>query len=276
MSKERTMRIALIQQKNTRDREKNLARGLDALDRAASAGAGLVVFPELSFLPFLPQHPVGPGYREWAEPVPGPTTELISRKAAERRVVVVFNLLEINDGKTYDSSPVINSDGRLLGINRMVHIMEAPGFHEKGYYHPGDLGAGVYETTAGRIGVAICYDRHFPEYMRALALKGAELVVTPQAGAKGEWPAGLFEAELQVAAFQNGYFCALANRVGKEEVVEFDGGSFVVDPSGQVIARAEKEREDILLAEIDFDLIENCPARRHFIPDRRPEVYQKL
>ncbi|MDH7513644.1 MAG: carbon-nitrogen hydrolase family protein [Clostridiales bacterium] len=276
MNQKKTIRIALIQQKNTLDREKNLARGLDALDRAASAGAGLIVFPELSFLPFLPQHPAGPGYRDWAETVPGPTTELISRKAAERRVVVIFNLLEIHDGKTYDSSPVIDSDGRLVGVNRMVHVMEAPGFHEKGYYHPGDLGAGVFETAAGRIGVAICYDRHFPEYMRALALKGAELVVTPQAGAKGEWPAGLFEAELQVAAFQNGYFCALANRVGKEEVVEFDGGSFVVDPSGQVIARAEKEIEDILLAEIDFGLIENCPARRHFIPDRRPEVYQKL
>ncbi|RFT15116.1 MAG: N-carbamoylputrescine amidase [Candidatus Saccharicenans subterraneus] len=276
MNQKKTIRIALIQQKNTLDREKNLARGLDALDRAASAGAGLIVFPELSFLPFLPQHPAGPGYREWAETVPGPTTELISRKAAERRVVVIFNLLEIHDGKTYDSSPVIDSDGRLVGVNRMVHVMEAPGFHEKGYYHPGDLGAGVFETAAGRIGVAICYDRHFPEYMRGLALKGAELVVTPQAGAKGEWPAGLFEAELQVAAFQNGYFCALANRVGKEEVVEFDGGSFVVDPSGQVIARAEKEREDILLAEINFGLIDNCPARRHFIPDRRPEVYQKL
>lgn len=276
MNQKKTIRIALIQQKNTGDREKNLARGLDALDRAASAGAGLIVFPELSFLPFLPQHPAGPGYRDWAETVPGPTTELISRKAAERRVVVIFNLLEINDGKTYDSSPVIDSDGRLVGVNRMVHVMEAPGFHEKGYYHPGDLGAGVFETAAGRIGVAICYDRHFPEYMRALALKGAELVVTPQAGAKGEWPAGLFEAELQVAAFQNGYFCALTNRVGQEEVVEFDGGSFVIDPSGQVIARAEKEREDILLAEIDFGLIENCPARRHFLPDRRPEVYQNL
>ncbi len=276
MNQERTIRIALIQQKNSRDREKNLARGLEALDRSASAGASLVVFPELSFLPFLPQHLAGPGYKEWAETVPGPTTELMARKAAERRVVVIFNLLEIDGVKTYDSSPVIDSDGRLLGVNRMVHVMEAPGFHEKGYYHPGDLGAGVFETTVGRVGVAICYDRHFPEYMRALALKGAELVVTPQAGAKGEWPAGLFEAELQVAAFQNGYFCALANRVGQEEVVEFDGGSFVVDPSGQVIARAEKEKEDILIAEIDFGLIKNCPARQYFLPDRRPEVYQNL
>jgi N-carbamoylputrescine amidase len=276
VNNEKKIIIALVQQQNTPDRQKNLERGLEALDRAASAGAQLVVFPELSFLPFLPQRPAQPGFELWAETVPGPTTDRLARKAADLRVVVILNLLEIQAGKTYDSSPVIDSDGRLVGVNRMVHVMEAPGFHEKGYYHPGDLGAGVFKTSAGQVGVAICYDRHFPEYMRALALKGAELVVTPQAGAKGEWPAGLFQAELQVAAFQNGYFCALANRVGQEEVVEFDGGSFVVDPSGQVIARAVQEKEDILLAEVDFSRLRDCPARKHFLRDRRPEVYDKL
>ncbi len=272
----RKIKIALIQQANTSDRDKNLRRGLEALEKAASAGADLVVFPELSFLPFLPQHPARAGFEIHAEEVPGPATRIISRKAAELGVAVVFNLLEIQAGKTYDSSPVIDRDGRLAGLNRMVHVMEAPGFHEKGYYHPGDLGAGVFEISCGRVGVAICYDRHFPEYMRALALKGAELVVIPQAGAKGEWLPGLFEAELQTAAFQNGYFIALANRVGREEVVDFEGGSLVVDPSGQIIARAGKDTEEILLAEVDFSLIENCPARRHFLPDRRPEIYNRL
>ncbi|MDI6844947.1 MAG: nitrilase-related carbon-nitrogen hydrolase [Candidatus Saccharicenans sp.] len=272
----RKIKIALVQQANTRDREHNLKRGLEALEKAARAGARLVLFPELSFLPFLPQHPARPGFEIQAEEVPGPTTAIISQRAAELGVVVVFNLLEIHEGKTYDSSPVIDSNGRLIGLNRMVHVMEAPGFHEKGYYHPGDLGAGVFETSAGRLGVAICYDRHFPEYMRALALKGAELVVIPQAGAKGEWPPGLFEAELQVAAFQNGYFIALANRVGREEVVDFEGGSLVVDPSGQIIARAGKGREEVLLTEVDFSLLDNCPARRHFLPDRRPEIYNRL
>lgn len=276
MSEGKILRIALIQQSNTPDRNRNLARGLEALERAASAGAELIVFPELSFLPFLPQHPASPGFEALAETVPGPTSEIISRKAAELRVVVIFNLLERHQGKTFDCSPVIDSNGRLVGLNRMVHVMEAPGFHEKGYYHPGDLGAGVFETSAGRIGVAICYDRHFPEYMRALTLKGAEVVVIPQAGAKGEWPAGLFEAELRVAAFQNGYFCALANRVGKEEAVEFDGGSFVVDPSGQVMARASRGKEDLLVAELDFSQLQHCPARKHFLPDRRPEIYDRL
>jgi len=273
---ERKTKIALVQLACSQDRAQNLKKGLARLEEAAQNGAQVVVFPELSFLPFLPQHPAEPGFEGWAEPVPGPTTDILARKAADLGVVVIFNLLEIRDGKTYDSSPVIDSDGRLLGLNRMVHVMEAPGFHEKGYYHPGDLGAGVFETAVGKLGVAICYDRHFPEYMRALTLKGAELVVTPQAGAKGEWPAGLFEAELQVAAFQNGYFCALANRVGREEAVEFDGGSFVVDPSGQIIARAVREKEDLLLAELDFSRLRDCPARKHFLADRRPEIYHKL
>ncbi|MGQ9801504.1 MAG: nitrilase-related carbon-nitrogen hydrolase [Candidatus Saccharicenans sp.] len=273
---ERKIKVALVQLACSRDRVQNLTKGLARLEEAAAKGAQLVVFPELSFLPFLPQHPAEPGFEAWAEPVPGPTTEILARKAAELGVVVIFNLLETHEGKTYDSSPVIDSDGRLVGLNRMVQVMEAPGFHEKGYYHPGNLGAGVFQTAAGKVGVAICYDRHFPEYMRALALKGAELVAVPQAGAKGEWPAGLFEAELQVAAFQNGYFCALTNRVGREEVVEFDGGSFLVDPSGQVIARAVREKEDLLLAEVDFSRLQDCPARKHFLGDRRPEIYDKL
>ena len=119
----------------------------------------------------------------------------------------------------------------------MIHITDYDCFHERGYYCPGDSGAPVYETAYGKIGVAICYDRHYPEYMRALTLSGAEIVFVPQAGAVGEWPEGLYEAELRVAAFQNGYFTALCNRVGQEPKLNFAGESFVCDPSGCVIAR---------------------------------------
>jgi len=276
MARPGKIKIALIQQKNTANRDRNMRKGLEALEKAAAAGARLIVFPELSFLPFLPQRPAGSDFASYAETIPGPTTELLSSKAAELGVTLVFNLLEIYDGQTYDSSPVIDSDGRLVGLNRMVHVLEAPGFHEKSYYQPGDLGAGVFETSVGVIGVAICYDRHFPEYTRALALKGAELVVIPQAGVKGEWPEGLFEAEIQVMAFQNGYFCALANRVGKEETLIFDGGSLVADPFGQIIAQAKKGEEQILLAEIDFNQISSSPARKHFLIDRRPDIYDHL
>ncbi len=171
---------------------------------------------------------------------------------------------------------MIDADGTLLGKTRMVHVLEAPLFHEKSFYRPGDLGAGVFETAVGRIGVAICYDRHFPEYMRALALRGAELVVIPQAGALDEWPEGLFEAEVRTAAFQNGYFAALANRVGPEGPLTFAGESFVCDPEGRVLARAPRLEEAILVCEVDFSVLSACPARRFFLPDRRPEAYEDL
>jgi N-carbamoylputrescine amidase len=144
----------------------------------------------------------------------------------------------------------------------MIHIIDAPHFHVKGYYTPGDLGAGVFDTAAGRIGVAICYDRHFPEYMRALALKGAELIIIPQAGGVGEWPHGVFESEVQIAAFQNGYFAALVNRVGTEDYVAFDGESFVSDPEGQVIARAPSGTDRVLYADIDLGQVKACTAKK--------------
>ena len=149
-----------------------------------------------------------------------------------------MNFYERDGLESYDSSPVIDANGHVLGVTRMTHITEYPCFHEQGYYTPGDSGAPVYDTKAGRIGVAICYDRHFPEYMRALAVAGADLVVVPQAGAVGEWPDGLYEAEMRVAAFQNGYHVALCNRVGKEDCLEFAGESFVCNADGVVIARA--------------------------------------
>ncbi len=158
----------------------------------------------------------------------------------------------------------------------MVHIMEGPGFHERGYYTPGDRESFVFDTAAGRIGVAICYDRHFPEYMRGLRLAGAELVVVPQAGAVGEWTEGIFEAELQVAAFQNGYHAALVNRVGREGELDFAGESFVVDPDGRVIARAPRGLDHILYADCDLSKNAASHAARHFLEDRRPEVYGRM
>jgi beta-ureidopropionase len=267
------MKIALIQQQAGNDHETNVRRGVSALEEAAARGARLAVFPELAFLPFFPQRKRDEQPAPPSEPIPGPTTDLFRGLARKLGIVVVLNLFERDGDRTYDSSPVLDADGRLLGTTRMIHIMEGPCFHETDFYHPGDRGAAVYETAIGRIGVAICYDRHYPEYMRALALKGADLVVVPQAGSVGEWPAGVFEAELQVASFQNGFFAALANRVGPEERLTFAGESYVTDPLGRVIARAQAGREEIPYADLDFSLLAQCSARRHFLRDRRPEVY---
>jgi N-carbamoylputrescine amidase len=131
----------------------------------------------------------------------------------------------------------------------------------------------VFDTAVGRLGVAICYDRHFPEYMRALALGGADLVVVPQAGVVDEWPAGFFEGELCTAAFQNGYFVALCNRVGVEGPLTFAGESFVCGPEGVVRGRAPRGEDAVLLAEIDLADAARSHARRVLLADRRPELY---
>ncbi len=269
------MHIALIQQRAGDDLAENLARGLAAFERAADEGAQLVCFAELAFEPFYPREVAGPEASLRAQSIPGMITEAFSERARARGVVVVLNLFERAGDQCFDASPVIDADGRLLGTTRMIHITDYPGFHEQGYYAPGDRDLPVYHTAVGKVGVAICYDRHFPEAMRALALGGADLVVIPQAGTEGEWPAGLYEAELQVAAFQNGYFTALCNRVGREGKLVFAGESFVCAPDGRVIARAGRGTEEILHADLDLHELDDSSALRLFLRHRRPDLYAR-
>jgi predicted amidohydrolase len=267
------VKVALVQQHASDSKPDNVARGLAAVDTAAAAGADLVVFAELAFERFYPQRPADGDPHRHAEAVPGQMTAAFAERATRHGVVIVLNLYERDGSSAYDCSPVIDADGRLLGRTRMVHITDYACFHEQGYYTPGDTGAPVYDTKAGKIGVAICYDRHYPEYMRALAVAGADLVVVPQAGAVGEWPDGLYEAEMRVAAFQNGYYTALCNRVGEEDCLTFSGESFVCSPNGEVIARAPSLHDAILYADIDLAATGRSHARRLFLRDRRPDLY---
>lgn len=268
------MRIALVQQHATRDRADNLARGLAGFESAVRQGARIVGFAELAFEWFYPQRPAGnANLLALAEPLDGPTVTAFQKKVRELGAAVVLNLFERDGQRTFDSSPVIDADGTLLGVTRMIHITEYSCFHEQGYYTPGDRGAPVYETQAGRVGVAICYDRHFPEYMRALAVNRADLVFVPQAGAAGEWPDGLYEGEMRVAAFHNGYCVALCNRVGMEDCLNFAGESFVCDADGNIIARAPLGLDHVLVADVDLARNEQSHARQLFLRHRRPELY---
>ena len=267
------MKVAIIQQQATKDVAANVQQGLDNIDKAAVQGAELAVFAELAFTRFYPQYLADGDVHHLAERVPGPTTEKFMAKAKEHNMVVVINLFELENGKTYDSSPVIDADGTLLGTTQMVHVADYECFYEKSYYAEGDHGAPVYDTAVGKIGVAICYDRHYPEFMRALGVNGAEVVVIPQAGTVGEWPDGLYEAELQVASFHNGYFCALANRVGKEDQMEFAGESVITNPEGRVIAQSPGGVDDILIHDLDLTEVQKSHARTMFFRDRRPDIY---
>ncbi len=270
------MKVGLIQRQCSQNYDNNLKKGTNAFKTAASQGAELICYAELGFSYFLPQYPAESKDLEKAETIPGPTTEAFCKLAKEYGVVTVLNLFERDGSKTYDSSPVIDSNGKILGTTRMAHIMDGMGFYEKGYYYPGNTNRFVYNTGVGKVGIAICYDRHFPEYMRNLALYGAEIVIIPQAGAVGEWTEGMFQAEVRVTAFQNGYFAALVNRVGKEDKLNFAGESFVVNPEGEVIAQAPKGKDFILYADCDLSEVPKSTARRFFLSDRRPEYYRKF
>ena len=269
------MRLALVQQPAGPDLAGNLARGLDAFERAADAGADLVAFAELAFSPFWPQRHASPDALAHAEALDGQTVAAFQERCAARGVVAVLNLFERDGDHTFDTSPVIDADGALLGATRMLHITDYDAFHEQGYYAPGDRGLPVYDTAAGRVGVAICYDRHYPEVMRHLATQRADLVVVPQAGAVGEWPDGLYEAEMRVAAFQNGYHVALVNRVGEEERLTFAGESFVTGPDGVVLARAGTGTEETLTVDLDLSANDRSHARRLFLRDARPNLYAR-
>jgi len=270
------MKIALVQQHAVQDREDNIKRGVEAFKIAAENGAELIAYAELGFSRFFPQFPSVDDFQAYAEKIPGPLTEHFSMLSKQYGVVTVLNLYETDGSYYYDSSPVIDADGKILGVVRMVHIMDGMGFYEKNYYTPGNNKRFVYDTRIGRVGVAICYDRHFPEYMRHLALQEAEIVVVPQAGAVGEWTDGIFEAELQVASFQNGYFTALVNRVGKEENLNFAGGSFICDPEGRIIAQAAHWEDFILYADCDLEIVKKSPAKKYFLYDRRPDFYEMM
>jgi N-carbamoylputrescine amidase len=268
-----TVRIALAQRAATDNYDVNLNGMLRTMEEAAQRGAQLFCVPELALTPFFPQHTQHSHAQAYAEAIPGPTTDRVAARARELGLVTVFNLYEQAGDRYFDSSPVIDADGTVLGVTRMVHITDYACFHERAYYAEGDRGAPVYDTAIGRVGVAICYDRHYPEYMRALGVGGAELVVIPQAGTLDEWPGGMYEAEVRTAAFQNGYFAALCNRVGHEERLTFAGESFVVSPTGEVLARGKRLDEDLVIAELDLSDCTTSPARTLFWNDRRPELY---
>ena len=265
------MKIALVQQTLSDNIEQNLSKALRSMEEAASHGAQLVCFTEVQLSPFFPQYQ-GIDASGYAITIDHPLLKRLQETCRVLNLVAFPNVYLQDGGKKFDASPVIDSDGRLLGISKMVHIVQAPCFFEQDYYAPSDTGFEVFDTAAGRIGVVICFDRHFPESIRSCALKGARLIIIPTANAKDE-PLEMFEWELRIAAMQNGLFIAMCNRVGLEGKMDFCGESIVVDPRGDVIMKAN-DTEQILYADIDFGLIDEARKNRPFLKLRRPDAYE--
>ena len=270
--------------------EQNLDRALSFLQEAADRGAGIICLPELFRSQYFCQRE-DPELFELAEQVPGPTTERIGKFARKSRSVVIVPVFERRaPGLYHNSAVVIDADGSISGTYRKMHIPDDPAYYEKYYFAPGDLGFRAFDTAVGRVGTLICWDQWYPEGARLTALRGAILMFYPTAigwhpHEKDQFGAAQIDAWRTIQrshAIANGVYVAAVNRVGHEIAetgsagIEFWGSSFVADPFGVVIAQAAGDKEEVLLADIELDRVEDVRRNWPFLRDRRIEAYHGL
>jgi N-carbamoylputrescine amidase len=259
-----------------------IAKHLPLIEQAASGGAKVCCLQEVFYGPYFCAEQDTRWY-EIAEPIPGgPTISLMQEQARRLGMVMIVPIYEVETTPGhvyYNTAAVIDASGSYLGKYRKHHIPHChPGFWEKFYFTPGNLGYPVFETRFGRIGVYICYDRHFPEGARELGLNGAEIVFNPSATVAGlsEY---LWKLEQPAHAVANQYFVGSINRVGREapwNIGEFYGQSYFCDPRGQIIAMASRDRDEVVIADLDLDLIAEVRKVWQFYRDRRPESYETI
>lgn len=247
--------------------------------KAGQAGVKMLCFQEVFTGPyFCPSQD-----KKWyglAEAIPdGPTTQLMCEYAKKYSMVIVVPIYEEHmTGVYYNTAAVIDADGKYLGKYRKNHIPQVAGFWEKFFFKPGNLGYPVFKTAYGQVGVYICYDRHFPEGARALGLNGAEIVFNPSATVAG-LSQYLWELEQPAHAAANGYFIGAINRPGKEapwNIGEFYGSSYFANPRGKIVAKASADKDELLIADLNFDEIKEIRDLWQFYRDRRPETYKPL
>jgi N-carbamoylputrescine amidase len=278
-------RIGLVQMACSKDPNENLAKAEWRIREAAGKGAQIVCLQELFRSQYFCREE-DPRLFDLAEPVPGPTTETLARLARELQVAVIGSVFERRaPGVYHNTAVVIDADGSLLGIYRKMHIPDDPGYYEKYYFTPGDLGFPCFDTRFARVAPLICWDQWYPEAARLAALAGAQVLFYPTAigwhpAEKSRDGAAEFDAwrTIQRAhAIANGLYVAAVNRVGHEGPpdtgLEFWGGSFVADPFGQVLAEASQDREETLIVECDPRRIEEMRRNWPFLRDRRIDAY---
>jgi N-carbamoylputrescine amidase len=273
------VRAAITQVAWTGNKESMIARHEELAREAAASGVQIIGFQELFYGPYFGAVQ-DQKYYEYVEPIPGPATERFQALARELNLVIVLPIYEVaNEGEYYNTAAVIDADGTLLGKYRKHHIPHLPSFWEKFYFRPGNLGYPVFDTAVGRVGVYICYDRHFPEGWRELGLGNAQLVFNPSATKPG-LSNRLWEIEQPAAAAANQYFIAANNRIGQEveefgpDAPHFYGSSYFVNPRGNLVGdMASSDMEELVVRDLDFDEITATRNDWQFYRDRRPESY---
>jgi N-carbamoylputrescine amidase len=284
--------VALIQMSCGEDPEENLEKCLAFIEEAANRGAHIVSTPELFRSRYFCQSEDHANFH-LAEPIPGPSTEALSKLAAARGIVIIGSLFERRaPGLYHNTAVVIDASGRLAGIYRKMHIPDDPHYYEKFYFTPGDLGFKSFDTRFAQIGALVCWDQWYPEAARLTALTGAQILLYPTAigwhpsekAEYGERQHSSWETIQRSHAIANGIYVAVANRIGYEpapaghegEGIEFWGQSFIADPSGQIIAKAGIAEETVLMAECDFSRIDVQRTHWPFLRDRRIDAYQDI
>ncbi|HYA26306.1 MAG TPA: carbon-nitrogen hydrolase [Terriglobales bacterium] len=288
-------RVGLIQMPATPDPDKNLQHAIDQVRHAAGCGAQVVCLPELFQTQYFCQREDASLF-DLAEPIPGPASNKLSDLAKQLHIVLIASLFEKRaPGVYHNTALVFDTDGRLCGMYRKMHIPDDPLYYEKFYFTPGDLGFRAFNTEVGRLGTLVCWDQWYPEGARLTALQGAHILFYPTAigwhpAEKAEFGKAQHDAwrTIQRAhAIANGVYVAVVNRVGFETGnirgksapgagLEFWGGSFWCDPFGRVIAEASQEKEEILIGEVDLRVLEDVRRNWPFLRDRRIDSYAPI
>lgn len=265
----------MVQTRATEDRSANIGAAAEMIDEAAAAGAELVLLPEIFAAPFVGETP-DDDYFRWAEPIDGPSNAMAAQRAANHRIAVVSSIFEATDvpGVYHNTSCVFSGD-RLVGAYRKSHLPLSNGFCEKYYFRPGDEAPAVFDVGAMRIGLIICYERHFPELGRLVALGGAAIMCVPAACSSAP-TREVFRLELRAHAVFNSLFVACANRVGTEGNKDYYGLSAVYGPDGAPVAEAGSDSPQVLLADVDVAEVVRRRQQLPYLRDRRPWLYQDL
>ncbi len=260
-------------------RDAMIEKHVKMIEEAGKKGVKIMCLQEIFNGPYFcaERHP---RWYNLAETIPGHTTNIMSELAKKYGMIIIVPIYEeAMTGVYYNSAAIIDGDGKLLGTYRKNHIPEVPpGFSEKYYFKPGNLGYPVFRTDYGNIGIYICYDRHFPDGARILGLHGADIVFNPSATIAGV-SKYLWELEQPAHAVANGYFVGAINRVGLEEPWkrgEFYGSSYFCNPRGEIVAQASEDKDEIVIADLDIDMVREVRNAWQFFRDRRPETYGDL
>jgi beta-ureidopropionase len=274
----RIVRAALIQAHANLSKQEALDKHVAMIEEAAGKGAEVVCLQEIFFGPYFCAQQE-PHWFDTAEPDDGPTVQAMRAIAHKHQMVLVVPFFEKEfEGVFYNTAVVIDADGTVLGKYRKTHIPQVgPIFWEKYFFKPGNLGYPVFDTRVGKVGVFICYDRHFPEPARLLGLQGAQLTFNPSATIES-LSRYLWQLEQPAHAVANGFFVGAVNRVGEELVdgARFYGSSYFCDPRGQIIAQASDRDDEVLVADLDLAMIDEVRTTWQFFRDRRPETYGEL